>query len=106
MAPRLDEESVQLYPDLGLDNRTEHGRLHAMGLRSAASIPVFATGRIAAVLNCASREVDAYSHDDVALATAVATVVGETLERIRALAALAERDRSWPPSWMRAPCCP
>ena len=89
----LTEESVQVYPDLSAGKRSEHKPLHAIGLRSAVSIPVFAVGRIAAVINCASTEIDAYSHDDVALATAVATVVGEALERIRAQEAVAERDR-------------
>ncbi len=89
----LNHETVGVYPDLAGTGRAEHKPLHALGLRSAVSIPVFAVGRIAAVLNCASTEIDAYSHEDVALATAVATVVGETLERIRALEAVAERDR-------------
>ncbi len=89
----LEHEAVKIFPDLGETNRSEHSRLYAAGLRSAASIPVFAVGRIAAILNCASRQPDAYSHEDVALATAVSTVVGETLERIRALEAVAERDR-------------
>ena len=84
---------ARYFPDMAKSPHAEHRMLAGAGFHSGLSIPVRAGGRVVAVLNTASFEIDAYAADDRITVEAVATVVGETLDRIRVREALAVRDR-------------
>ena len=89
----VSDGEPRYFADIGSSPAREHGKLADAGFRSGLSMPIRSEGRVVAVLNTASVELDAYTAEDRAATEAVATIVGEALDRIKIQAALAIRDQ-------------
>ncbi len=92
VAKAFDEGRVVFLGDLERSPFPEHRRLVQDGLRSSLSVPIRAGDEVVGVMNCGTAR-GAFSADQLAMVTAVAAALGETLERVRAQERLAERNR-------------
>jgi signal transduction histidine kinase len=77
-----------VVPDL---EKTPHGFEDSYGIRSKISVPVKVAGRVVAVLNAESSEVDAFDEEDLRLFQAVAAQLGVVLENTRLYQKLQEQ---------------
>ena len=92
VAEAFNQGRVVFLPDLTSSPFPEHRRLVQDGLRSSLSVPIRAGDDVIGVLNCGTAR-DGFSDDQLAMVTAIAAALGETLERVRAQERLAERNR-------------
>jgi signal transduction histidine kinase len=73
-----------LLQDISKDARVQHADLVRMeGLRSFASVPVKATGRVIGVMNIASRMPGQFSEGDLYLLTSIGHQIGIAIEQAR-----------------------
>lgn len=73
-----------LLQDISKDPRVEHADLVRMeGLRSFASVPVKATGRVIGVMNIASRMPGQFSEGDLYLLTSIGHQIGIAIEQAK-----------------------
>ncbi len=89
----VEKNDLAYFPNLAESPFAEHHTLAGLGLKTGISIPVETHGEVVAVLNSASRVVDAFGAEDRFAAETIGGLLSETLERIRVEETVVTRDR-------------